>query len=76
MTYALHEIKSTRAVWSNEGMTRPIIGFTTNEIDKLHRDLRDTGISATDIRDVVMGWFFEFEDPDGNMFSVLKYNQL
>ena len=67
---------STRAVWSNEGVTKPIIGFTTNEIEQLHRDLRESGITSTDIRDEGMGWFFEFLDPDGNMFSVLKYNQL
>jgi catechol 2,3-dioxygenase-like lactoylglutathione lyase family enzyme len=67
---------SGRAVWSNDGVTRPIIGFTTNEIEKLHGELRDAGIITTDIRDEGMGWFFEFEDPDGNMFSVLKYNQL
>jgi catechol 2,3-dioxygenase-like lactoylglutathione lyase family enzyme len=67
---------STRAVWSNEGMTRPIIGFTTNEIEQLQRNLRESGITVTDIRDEGMGWFFEFLDPDGNMFSVLKYNHL
>lgn len=66
----------TRAVWSKDGVTRPIIGFTTSEIEKLQRELRDADISTTDIRDEGMGWFFEFEDPDGNMFSVLKYNQL
>ncbi|MEK3916189.1 VOC family protein [Paenibacillus sp. FSL H7-0331] len=67
---------STRAVWSHEGMTRRIIGFTTNEIEQLQRNLRESGITVTDIRDEGMGWFFEFLDPDGNMFSVLKYNHL
>src|ERR1700730_9936610 len=50
---------STRAVWSNDGVTRPIIGFTTNEIEKLHGELREAGISTTDIRDEGMGWFLE-----------------
>ncbi len=67
---------SLRANWFNEGVAKPIIGFTTNEIEKLHEGLRIAGVCVTDIRDEGMGWFFEFEDPDGNMFSVLKYNQL
>ncbi len=63
-----------RANWSNEGIAKPIIGFTTNEIKKLHEGLRIARVCVTDIRDEGMGWFFEFEDPDGNIFSVLKYN--
>jgi predicted enzyme related to lactoylglutathione lyase len=65
----------SRANWSNAGNTKPIIGFTTQEIEKLHSNLLSKGVAVTDIHDEGMGWFFEFNDPNGNMFSVLKYNQ-
>ncbi|QGQ96098.1 VOC family protein [Paenibacillus psychroresistens] len=65
---------TSRANWSNEGKTKPIVGFTTQTIEVLHSHLRSNGVTVTDIHDEGMGWFFEFIDPDGNMFSVLKYN--
>ncbi|MBB6731440.1 VOC family protein [Cohnella zeiphila] len=66
------DYRSSSGKLSMEGKAVPIIGFETQEIDKLYRCLRSKGVAVTAIRDEDIGRFFGLMDPDGNMYSVLN----
>lgn len=66
--------RSSNGELSMEGKAVPIIGIETHQIDELYRYLRSKSVTVTAIREDSFGRFFGFIDPDGHMYSVLKYN--
>jgi predicted lactoylglutathione lyase len=67
--------ESTNANFSYNGQTMPVLLFNTEQIHKLHDNLKSIGIEITFYQNEGFGWVLKFIDINGNMWGVIQINQ-
>ncbi|GAV12934.1 VOC family protein [Paenibacillus sp. chi10] len=60
---------------NKDALITPYYNFLTEDVHSAHEYLKNNGVNVFDIRDNGDFYLMDFEDPDGNLLSLIDLNQ-
>lgn len=64
----------TNANFTVDGLSMPVLLYSTEQIHPLHEHLKSIGAEITFYQDEGFGWVLKFLDPNGNLWGVIQMN--